>query len=104
MYLPPRGTTTKSQNHSTNDGAHHKPERRHHTGTNYWLIRSVSNPDNTTQELPLSLVATDPQSSYGSTNSQVKQLTVETSKHHHLQVTHPAGLCLAPLGTQARAP
>ncbi|MQL76370.1 hypothetical protein Taro_008761 [Colocasia esculenta] len=45
-------------------------------------------PDNTTHELPLSLVATDPQSSYGSTNSQVKQLTVETNKHHHYLQPH----------------
>ncbi|MQL95460.1 hypothetical protein Taro_028129 [Colocasia esculenta] len=69
--------------------------------TEHTTNQPVSNPDNITQELPLSLVAMDPQSNYGSTNLQVKQLTVETNKHHHLQVTHPAGPCLAPLGTLA---
>ncbi|MQM04000.1 hypothetical protein Taro_036774 [Colocasia esculenta] len=63
-------------------------ERRHHTGTDYWLIRPISNPDNTTQEQPLSLIATDPQSNISSTNSQVKKLTVETNKHHHYLQSH----------------
>ncbi|MQL69965.1 hypothetical protein Taro_002268 [Colocasia esculenta] len=74
--------------HTTNHKARVGKEWRHHTGMDYWLIRPVSNPDNATQELPLSLVATNPQSSYGSTNSRVKQLIVETNKHHHYLQPH----------------
>ncbi|MQM11590.1 hypothetical protein Taro_044497 [Colocasia esculenta] len=47
-------------------------------GTDYWFMMPVSNPDNTSQELPFSLAVTD--------------------------VTHPAVPCLAPLETLARAP
>ncbi|MQL70855.1 hypothetical protein Taro_003181, partial [Colocasia esculenta] len=45
-------------------------ERRHHTGTDYWLIRPVSNPDNTTQEQPLSLAVTDERSNCRSTRKK----------------------------------
>ncbi|MQL82134.1 hypothetical protein Taro_014593 [Colocasia esculenta] len=45
-------------------------ERRHHTGTNYCLIRPVSNPDKTTQEQPLSLAVTDERSNCHSTRTR----------------------------------
>ncbi|MQL69437.1 hypothetical protein Taro_001717 [Colocasia esculenta] len=73
--------------------------RRHHKGTDYWFMTPVSNPDNTTQELPLSLAAMDVRSNYLSTTTS--QRTVETNQHHNLQVTHPTGPCLAPLRTLA---
>ncbi|MQL80635.1 hypothetical protein Taro_013075 [Colocasia esculenta] len=40
----------------------------------------VSNPDNTTRELPLSLTVTDERSNYRSTSTN--QRTVETNQHH----------------------
>ncbi|MQM21456.1 hypothetical protein Taro_054497 [Colocasia esculenta] len=44
-------------------------------GTDYWFMTPVSNPDNTTQELPLSLVATDIRSNCRSTTtSKAKEL------------------------------
>ncbi|MQM07641.1 hypothetical protein Taro_040479 [Colocasia esculenta] len=52
-------------------------ERRHHTGTYYWFMTPVSNPDNTTQELPLSLAVTDERSNCRSTRTS--QTTVETN-------------------------
>ncbi|MQM02598.1 hypothetical protein Taro_035356, partial [Colocasia esculenta] len=55
-------------------------ERRHHTGTDYWLIRPVSNPDSTTQEQPLNLTVTDERSNRRSTRTS--QTTVETNQHH----------------------
>ncbi|MQM13902.1 hypothetical protein Taro_046829 [Colocasia esculenta] len=78
-----------------------RKERRHHTGTNYWLIRSVSNPNNTTQEQPLSLAVTDERSNCRSTRTS--QTTVETNQHHTYRHT-AIGPCLAPLGSLARAP
>ncbi|MQM08837.1 hypothetical protein Taro_041699 [Colocasia esculenta] len=71
-------------------------ERRYHTGTDYWLIRSVSNPDNTTKEQPLSLAVTDERSNCRSTRTS--QTTVETNQYHTCRHT-AAGPCLAPLGT-----
>ncbi|MQL77561.1 hypothetical protein Taro_009987 [Colocasia esculenta] len=44
-------------------------ERRHHMGMDYWLIRPVSNLDNTTQEQPLSLAVTDERSNCRSTRT-----------------------------------
>ncbi|MQL91870.1 hypothetical protein Taro_024479 [Colocasia esculenta] len=76
-------------------------ERRHHMGTNYWLIRPVSNPDNTTQEQPLSLAVTEERSNCRSTRTS--QITVETNQHHTFRHT-AAGPCLAPLGSLAGAP
>ncbi|MQL74993.1 hypothetical protein Taro_007363 [Colocasia esculenta] len=76
-------------------------ERRHHTGTDYWLIRPISNPDNTTQEQPLSLAVTDERSNCRSTRTS--QTTVETNQHHTCRHT-AAGPCLAPLGSLAGAP
>ncbi|MQL86343.1 hypothetical protein Taro_018873 [Colocasia esculenta] len=55
-------------------------ERRHHTGTDYWFMTPVSNPDNTTQELPLSLAIKDERSNCRSTSTS--QITVETNQHH----------------------
>ncbi|MQL89216.1 hypothetical protein Taro_021787, partial [Colocasia esculenta] len=75
----------ESQTHEPQPVAKHESERkrRHHTGTDYWLIRPVSNPDNRTQEQPLSLAVTDERSNCRSTR------------------TSP---CLAPLGSLAGAP
>ncbi|MQM00177.1 hypothetical protein Taro_032911 [Colocasia esculenta] len=72
-------------------------------GTDYWFMTPVSNPDNTTQELPLSLAATDERSNCSST-TQVKPKNCGVQpNHHNLQVTHPASPCLAPLETLAQA-
>ncbi|MQL89529.1 hypothetical protein Taro_022105 [Colocasia esculenta] len=76
-------------------------ERRHHTGTDYWLIRPVSNPDNTTQEQPLSLAVTDERSNCRS--MRTSQTTVEANQHHTCRHT-VASPCLAPLGSLAGAP
>ncbi|MQL78003.1 hypothetical protein Taro_010417, partial [Colocasia esculenta] len=57
-----------------------RKERRHHTGIDYWFMMPVSNPDNTTQELPLSLTVTDERSNCSSTTTS--QRTVETNQHH----------------------
>ncbi|MQM10454.1 hypothetical protein Taro_043348 [Colocasia esculenta] len=54
--------------------------RHHHTGTDYWFMTPVSNPDNTTQELPLSLAVTDKMSNCRSTSTS--QRRVETNQHH----------------------
>ncbi|MQL73977.1 hypothetical protein Taro_006330 [Colocasia esculenta] len=67
----------------------------------YWLIRPVSNSDNTTQEQPLSLAVMDERSNRRSTRTS--QTTVETNQHHTCRHT-AAGPCLAPLGTLAGAP
>ncbi|MQL68069.1 hypothetical protein Taro_000372 [Colocasia esculenta] len=55
----------KSQTHKLR-----QKERRHHTGTDYWLIKPISNPDNTTQELPLSFAVTDERSNCHSTRKK----------------------------------
>ncbi|MQM23019.1 hypothetical protein Taro_056080, partial [Colocasia esculenta] len=72
--LLPRGTTTETTRHSstsktsTNESPTHEPQpvAKHESerttpphGTDYWFMTPVSNPDNTAQELPLSLAATD---------------------------------------------
>ncbi|MQM16542.1 hypothetical protein Taro_049500, partial [Colocasia esculenta] len=72
----PRSHTSHNQSRQSTS----RKERRHHTGTNYWLIRPVFNPDNTTQEQPLSLVVTDEWSNGRSTRTS--QTTVETNQHH----------------------
>ncbi|MQL69436.1 hypothetical protein Taro_001718 [Colocasia esculenta] len=69
--------TSHSQWQSTSRKA-----RRHHTGTNYGFMTPVSNPDNKTQELPVSLAATDVRSNCRSTTTS--QRTVETNQHHNL--------------------
>ncbi|MQM15297.1 hypothetical protein Taro_048240 [Colocasia esculenta] len=70
-------------------------------GTDYWFMTLVSNLDNTTQELPLSLVVTDVRSNCSST-TQVKPKNYGVQpNHHNLQITHPADPCLAPLETLA---
>ncbi|MQM05842.1 hypothetical protein Taro_038658 [Colocasia esculenta] len=63
-------------------------ERRHHTGMDYWLIRPVSNPDNTTQEQPLSLAVKDERSNCRSTRTsqQLWRLTNTTPADTQLQV------------------
>ncbi|MQM12940.1 hypothetical protein Taro_045860 [Colocasia esculenta] len=76
-------------------------ERRHHMGMDYWLIRPICNPDNTTQEQPLSLAVTDKRSNCRS--MRTSQTTVETNNHHTYRHT-VAGPCLAPLGSLAGAP
>ncbi|MQM10990.1 hypothetical protein Taro_043890, partial [Colocasia esculenta] len=55
-------------------------ERRHHMGTDYWFMTPISNPDNTTQELPLSLTVKDERSNCRSISTS--QRTVETNQHH----------------------
>ncbi|MQM10534.1 hypothetical protein Taro_043424 [Colocasia esculenta] len=90
MYLPPR--------------AKHEPESTtppHET--DYWFMTQVSNPDNTTQELPLSLAVTDVRSNCRSTRQVKPKNCGDQPNHHNLQATHPAGPCLAPLETLARA-
>ncbi|MQM18562.1 hypothetical protein Taro_051557 [Colocasia esculenta] len=89
------------RHHMTSSKARVRKERRHHTGTDYWLIRPISNPDNTTQEQPLSLTVTDERSNCRSTRTS--QTTVETNQHHTCRHT-AAGPCLAPLGSLSGAP
>ncbi|MQL69942.1 hypothetical protein Taro_002234, partial [Colocasia esculenta] len=86
-YLPPRGTTTgqTTTNESLYTSYDHwqstsRKERCHHTRTDYWFMTPVSNSDNTTQELPLSLTVTDERSNCRSTSTS--QRTVETNQHH----------------------
>ncbi|MQL86201.1 hypothetical protein Taro_018731 [Colocasia esculenta] len=62
---------------------------------------TVSNPDNTTQEQPLSLAVTDERSNCRSTRTS--QTTVETNQHHTCRHT-AADPCLAPLESLAGAP
>ncbi|MQM16462.1 hypothetical protein Taro_049422, partial [Colocasia esculenta] len=59
--------------------------RLHYMGTDYWFMTSVSNPDNTTQELPLSLVATDVRSSCSSTTTCKAKELWRPTKPPHLQ-------------------
>ena len=59
--VKPRPRVTNSRT-MTSSKARVGRERRHHTGTVYWLIKPVSNPDKTTQEQPLSLAVTDERS------------------------------------------
>ncbi|MQM03090.1 hypothetical protein Taro_035862 [Colocasia esculenta] len=56
--------------------------RCHHMGIDYWFMTPLSNPNNTTQELHLSLVAMDVRSNCRSTTTS--QRTVETNQHHNL--------------------
>ncbi|MQM22839.1 hypothetical protein Taro_055897, partial [Colocasia esculenta] len=102
----PRTGQTSTMSHKLTSHSHSRQstsrkERRHHTGTDYWLIRPISNPDNTTQEKPLSLAVTDERSNCRSTRTS--QTTVETNQHHTCRHT-AAGPCLAPLGSLAGAP
>ncbi|MQL80378.1 hypothetical protein Taro_012813 [Colocasia esculenta] len=66
-------------------------------GTDYWFMTPVSNPDNTTQEQPLSLAVTDVRSNCRSTTQVKPKNYGDQPNHHNLQVTHLAGPCLAPL-------
>ncbi|MQL83862.1 hypothetical protein Taro_016361, partial [Colocasia esculenta] len=70
---------TSTVTHKPQPLAKHESERkrRHHTGTDYWFMTPVSNPDNTTQEVPLSLAVTDERSNCRSTRTS--QTTVETN-------------------------
>ncbi|MQL82805.1 hypothetical protein Taro_015289 [Colocasia esculenta] len=72
-----------------------------HTQTICTTPKSLSNPDNTTQEQPLSLAVTDERSNCRS--MRTSQTTVETNQHHTCRHT-AAGPCLAPLGSLAGAP
>ncbi|MQL69422.1 hypothetical protein Taro_001664 [Colocasia esculenta] len=99
-WVKPRLRVTNSRTTASGKARVGK-ERCHHTGTDYWLIRPVSNPDNTTQEQPLNLAVTDERSNCRSTRTS--QTTVETNQHHTCRHT-AAGPCLAPLGALAGAP
>ncbi|MQM00154.1 hypothetical protein Taro_032884 [Colocasia esculenta] len=99
-WVKPRLRVTNSRTTASGKARVGK-ERRHHTGTDYWLIRPVSKPDNTTQEQPLSLAVTDERSNCRSTRTS--QTTVESNQHHTCRHT-AAGPCLAPLGSLAGAP
>ncbi|MQL98447.1 hypothetical protein Taro_031151 [Colocasia esculenta] len=63
--------------------------------------KPISNPNNTTQEQPLSHAVTDERSNYRSTRTS--KTTVETNQHHTCRHT-TAGPCLAPLGSLTEAP
>ncbi|MQL69409.1 hypothetical protein Taro_001701 [Colocasia esculenta] len=56
-------------------------ERRHHTGMDYWLIRPISNPDNATQEQPLSLAVTDERSNCRSTRKKSNNCGDQPTPH-----------------------
>ncbi|MQM01569.1 hypothetical protein Taro_034329 [Colocasia esculenta] len=79
-YLLSRGTTmetTTSHTHTSHNQwqSTSRKARRHHTGIDYWFMTPVSNSDNTTQELPLSLAATNVRSNCSSTTtSKAKEL------------------------------
>ncbi|MQM14093.1 hypothetical protein Taro_047021 [Colocasia esculenta] len=87
--IPTKGTGTTTGQTTTNESLYtshdhwqstSRNERRHHTGTYYWFMTPVSNPDNTTQGLPLSLALTDERSNFRSTSTS--QGIVETNQHH----------------------
>ncbi|MQL76154.1 hypothetical protein Taro_008529 [Colocasia esculenta] len=84
--VKPRPQVTNSQT-TTSSKARVGRERRHHTGTDYWLIRPVSIPDNTTQELLLSLAVRDERSNCRSTrkksNNCGDQLTPHLQTHSY---------------------
>ncbi|MQL69923.1 hypothetical protein Taro_002219 [Colocasia esculenta] len=70
--------TTSEENHWQSTS---QKEQRHHTGTDYWLIRPISNPDNTTQELPLSLAVTDERSNCRSTRKKSNNCGDQPTPH-----------------------
>jgi len=78
--VKPRPRVTNSQT-TTSSKARVGKERRHHTGTDYWLIRPVSNPDNTTQEQPLSLAVTDERSNCRSTRKKSNNCGDQPTPH-----------------------
>ncbi|MQM02262.1 hypothetical protein Taro_035027 [Colocasia esculenta] len=53
-------------------------------GADYWFMTPVSNLDNTTQELPLSLAVTDARSNYSSTTQIKSKNCGDQSNHHNL--------------------
>ncbi|MQL84130.1 hypothetical protein Taro_016633 [Colocasia esculenta] len=74
----PRVTNTRT---TTSSKARVGRERRHHTGTDYWLIRPISNPDNTTQEQPLSLAVTNERSNCRSTRKKSNNCGDQPTPH-----------------------
>ncbi|MQM12789.1 hypothetical protein Taro_045708 [Colocasia esculenta] len=64
-------TTTNESLYTSHDHwqSTSRKERCHHTGTDYWFMTPVSNPNNRTQELPLSLAVTDERSNCRSTST-----------------------------------
>ncbi|MQL76660.1 hypothetical protein Taro_009052 [Colocasia esculenta] len=54
-------------------------------GTDYWFMTPVSNPDNTTQELLLSLTVTDVRSNCSSTTQVKSKNCRDQPNHHNLQ-------------------
>ncbi|MQL90918.1 hypothetical protein Taro_023520 [Colocasia esculenta] len=71
MYQLPQGTTLNRKTvpppgHTTTvigfTQSTSRKERHHHMGMDYWFMTPVSYPDNTTQELPLSLAVKDERS------------------------------------------
>ncbi|MQL79478.1 hypothetical protein Taro_011916 [Colocasia esculenta] len=53
--------------------------------TDYWFMTPVSNPDNTTQEQPLSLAVTDERSNCSSTTQVTPKNCGDQPNHHNLQ-------------------
>ncbi|MQL95171.1 hypothetical protein Taro_027837 [Colocasia esculenta] len=78
--VKPRLRVTNSQTTSSSKARVGK-ERRHHMGTDYWLIRPISNPDNTTQEQPLSLAVTDERSNCRSTRKKSNNCGDQPTPH-----------------------
>ncbi|MQM14042.1 hypothetical protein Taro_046971 [Colocasia esculenta] len=77
--VPPLGHTTTSQTTTTR---HESESTTPPHATDYWFMTPVSNLNNTTQELPLSLVVTDVRSNYRST-TQVKPKNCGDQPNHH---------------------
>ncbi|MQL92048.1 hypothetical protein Taro_024667 [Colocasia esculenta] len=96
--VSPLGHTTTSQTTTTR---HESESTTPPHGTDYWLMMSVSNPNNTTQELHLSLAVTDVRSNCHSTTQVQTKNCGDQPNHHNLQLTHPASPCLASLETLA---
>ncbi|MQM15341.1 hypothetical protein Taro_048287 [Colocasia esculenta] len=79
--------------------AKHEPESTTPPqGTDYWFRTPVSNPDNTTQEPPLSLAVTDVRFNCHST-TQVKPKNCGDPPNHHNLFTH---FCLGSVDTRSK--
>ncbi|MQL74855.1 hypothetical protein Taro_007226 [Colocasia esculenta] len=77
--VSPLGHTTTSQTSTTK---HESESTMPPHGTDYWFMTPVSNPDNTTQELPLSLPVTNVRSNCRST-TQVRPKNCGDQPNHH---------------------